>query len=216
MQKPVQFIAFPSIQSRRLRSTDTLVKIEICFQVHFVTLSTHYIHQIKIIKTKRFSQCTEPKARLLGVPLSAKLCDLFGRLGCFLLFVRCAFYYGTIFIIFIGAHSSGFRRSAGVELEELQAHDAPPSPLSWGCKQNCIGYMDMHIQAGTHEYVHLLFYLACSHFAATICRHNKLPIIFSFHISVIDFASRLRLHASMKPKGVVRPALQVRRNSYPM
>lgn len=29
-------------------------------------------------------------------------------------------------------------------------------------------------------------------FRATICRHNKLPIIFSFHISVIDFSSSVR------------------------
>lgn len=30
--------------------------------------------------------------------------------------------------------------------------------------------------------------LALLEFRATICRHNKLPIIFSFHISVIDFS----------------------------
>jgi len=160
---------------------------------------------------------TEPEARLLGDPLSAKLCDLFGRLGCFLLFVRCAFYYGTIFIIFIGAHSSGFRGTKW-SCRSCRPMTHHPHHFSEAVNRTALGLyiyvdmdMDMHIQAGSNEYAHLLFYLACSHFAATICRHNKLPIIFSFHISVIDFASRLWLHASMKCEGDVCPARQLSR-----
>lgn len=34
----------------------------------------------------------------------------------------------------------------------------------------------------------MLVLLGLLEFRATICRHNKLPIIFSFHISVIDFS----------------------------
>lgn len=154
---------------------------------------------------RRLYFSVEPTSRrLLGDPLSAKLRDLFGRLGCFLLFVRCAFYYGTIFIIFIGAHSSGFR---GLAWSTPQTPRAPPALLVGGameadaCKHNG----SAPGSAPHPVYVHLLFYLACSHFAATICRHNKLPIIFSFHISVIDFAARRRA----KSKGAGE-------NSYPM
>lgn len=134
---------------------------------------------------------SQPADDSWGIPCLQSCVIYLGGSGVFLLFVRCAFYYGTIFIIFIGAHSSGFR---GLAWSTPQTPRAPPALLVGGameadaCKHNG----SAPGSAPHPVYVHLLFYLACSHFAATICRHNKLPIIFSFHISVIDFAARRR------------------------